>query len=93
MRRPLPAWVKHGAIFALRGKVYRIISIASTNGRVANHLHFDDYIIAGPTRGPKWSLPKEGSTVASLAESLRELHENPKFFVEDLDGAIHLTSS
>jgi hypothetical protein len=90
-RRKLPAWATPGAIFALRGTVYRIVSSpCSTNEGTPGYSHFRDYVIAEPVKGDPWKFPEVPTPKAVVAEALGRLRALPRFFVPQLETVSRL---
>jgi hypothetical protein len=90
-RKRIPAWAKQGAIFAMSGTVYRVVTLAcSTNARTPGNAHFTDYIYAEPLKSIPWRFPETPSTEDAIAAALSRLRELPCVFAHELEHATRL---
>jgi hypothetical protein len=86
----VPESIKHGAVFALGGLIYRVIAVGSTN-HYSNGLHYEDYAIGEVTASAApWEFPDCPTPVADVYQALRKLGELPKFRTADLERALVL---
>jgi len=86
----MPSWVADGAIFALRGQLFRVVAVGTSNRGSA---HFYNQATASPL-GYHWSgLPSEGSAVSELASSLKDLFSLPTFTADELTGAMRVLAN
>lgn len=87
--RPALSWAVHGARFALKGVLYSIVSVGSTNRYSPNHMHFEEYVIGEKISDDPWSLPETPCPVSDVAASLDVLfNKMPKFRMHELDNAM-----
>lgn len=93
IRRRLPSWAKHGAIFALRGRAYRIVSCGSSNRGTPCNMHRWDRVLASPLEEAAPTLPDAPCTKASVGEALDRIFALPEFTAEDLHAALHVVSA
>ena len=89
-RRQLPAWARHGAVFAVGGRAYRIVSVGTTNRGVSGGRHLRDVVRAEPIAGDRWGLPDAPCPTRDVASALDQLFGLPEFTVEEIERAIHL---
>ena len=90
LRLVMPRWVKFGAIFALYGRVYRVVTVGTTNRGVASGRHVRETVHAEVTTEAAWRLPNAPCLVVEVAAALADLQRLPTFYVEDLERAIHV---
>lgn len=90
LRKRLPPWAKHGAIFALRGRAYRIVSCGSSNGGTPGNMHFRDRVLAAPLDEIAPTLPDVPCAKAAVADALDQIFALPAFTAEDLQAALHV---
>jgi hypothetical protein len=90
-RTKLPSWARPGAVFAAKGRVYRIVTgRCSTNEGTHQNAHHRDYVRAYPVKGGAWKFPDTPTTKAAIAEALDSLHSLPRFFAADLESVIYI---
>jgi hypothetical protein len=89
VRAELPPWARLGALFAVRGVVYRVIGEGSTNSGTPGNWHFRRYVLAARAAEPIAPLA-ERSTRAELENYLARMLSRDKFFAADLMTALHL---
>ena len=89
-RREVPSWVRVGAVFALRGDVFRVAGIASTNRGTFGGYHFYDLVSAERVGDSKsWRAASEPRRKLRA----QEIIELPRFRVEDLSRALYLVDA
>lgn len=94
LRVELPAWCVYRAVFALDGKLWRVVSIGSTNRSTHGNMHFQPIASAEEVSGEAWpGLPAAPATKADVGASMRQLFALPSFSSQQLQRAIRRCSS
>lgn len=85
----LPPSVVHGAIFALRGTVYRVVSVGSTNRHSPSGLHFEDFATCEAVSSEPWKFPALPAPTVDVSAALHVLFNGlPKFRRFDFNRAL-----
>lgn len=80
---PMPEWTKDfKVVFALKGKVYRIVSYGCGTNRGTNGCHFWDYLKAEEVDGDPWSLPPAPCSKAEVVDALKRMRSLPSFTMQ-----------
>jgi predicted RNA-binding Zn-ribbon protein involved in translation (DUF1610 family) len=90
----LPSWVEVDAMFGLDGRLYRVVSVGSTNRRTRLHETFEPMVHAEPMDASPWrGLPDAPATKSDVGAALQQLFALPVFFHDDLARAIRLVAA
>jgi len=87
----LPSWAEDGAVFALNGKVWRVVALASTNRGTWENKHFYECVHAEEvTTEDPWALPEAPCPKDVVGVALRRLRDLPMFRADELVSAMHI---
>lgn len=84
-----PVWALRGhPTFGLGGKLYRIVSVGSTNRYAPRGLHNEDVVVCELVQDEPWMFPQIPASKDEILQALNGLNALPQFRARELENAI-----